>query len=40
MARAATRDDLEKLEMRLTVKVYAAFVAGAGLTKAFDYLLG
>ena len=40
MARVATRDDLEKLESRLTVKVYAAVVAGAGLIKALDYLLG
>ena len=40
MARVATRDDLEKLELRLTVKVYAAVVAGAGLIKALDYLLG
>lgn len=36
----ATRDDLEKLELRLTVTVYAAVVAGAGLIKVLDYLLG
>ena len=33
-------DDLEKLELRLTVKVYAAVVAGAGLIKALDFLIG
>jgi len=36
----ATRDDLEKLELRLTLKVYAAIVAGVALIKALDYLLG
>ena len=36
----ASKDDLEKLELRLTVKMYAAVVAGAGLIKALDYLLG
>ena len=36
----ASKDDLDKLELRLTVKVYAAVVAGAGLIKALDYLLG
>lgn len=35
-----TRDDLEKLDLRLGVKVYVAVVAGAGLIKALDYLLG
>lgn len=36
----ATRDDLEKLELRLALKVCAAVVAGAALIKALDYLLG
>jgi 3-oxoacyl-(acyl-carrier-protein) synthase len=36
----ASKDDLEKLELRLTVKVYAAVVAGAGLIKALDFLIG
>ena len=36
----ATRDDLEKLELRLTLKLYAAVVAGVALIKALDYLLG
>ncbi len=40
MARLATRDDLEKIESRLTLKVYAAVVAGVALVKALDYLLG
>lgn len=40
MARLATRDDLKKLELRLTLKVYAAIVAGVALIKALDYLLG
>ena len=36
----ATRDALEKLELRLTLKVYAAVAAGVALIKALDYLLG
>jgi len=36
----ATRDDLERLELRLTLKVCAAVVAGVALIKALDYLLG
>lgn len=36
----ATRDDLEKLESRLGVKVYAAVVAGVALIKALDFLIG
>lgn len=36
----ATRDDLEKLELRLALKVYAAVVAGAGLIKVLDFLIG
>ena len=36
----ATRDDLKKLELRLTLKVYVAVVAGVALIKALDYLLG
>ena len=38
--RPATRDDLEKLEWRLAVKVYAAVVAGVALIKALDSLIG
>ena len=40
MARLATRDDLEKIESRLTLEVCAAVVAGVALVKALDYLLG
>lgn len=36
----ATRDDLEKLELRVTLKVYAAVVAGVALIKALDFLIG
>ena len=32
-----TRDDLEKLELRVTLKVYAAVVAGVALIKALDF---
>ena len=35
-----TRDDLEKLELRVTLKVYAAVVAGVALIKALDFLIG
>ena len=39
-----TKDDLEnaveKLELRITTKVYAAVVVGVGLIKALDFLLG
>ena len=36
----ATRDDLQKFELRLTLRVYAAVVAGVALIKALDHLLG
>ena len=36
----ATKDDLEKLELRVTLKVYAAVVAGVALIKALDFLIG
>ncbi len=35
-----TRGDLEKLELRVTLKVYAAVVAGVALIKALDFLIG
>jgi len=34
------RGDLEKLELRMTIKLYAAVVAGVGLVKALDFLVG
>ena len=34
------KGDLEKLELRMTIKLYAAVVAGAGLVKALDFLVG
>ncbi len=36
----ATKDDLEELELRVTLKVYAAVVAGVALIKALDFLIG
>ena len=36
----ATRGDLEKLELRVTRKVYVAVVAGVALIKALDFLIG
>ncbi len=40
---AVTKDDLvkaiEKLELRITIKIYAAVVAGVGAIKALDFLL-
>ena len=39
-----TKDDLEnaveKLELRITIKVYGAVVVGVALIKALDFLLG
>ena len=39
-----TKGDLEnaveKLELRITAKVYAAVVVGVGLIKALDFLVG
>ena len=37
---AMVRADMEKLELRLTLKVYAAVAAGAGLIKVLDFLIG
>ena len=37
---ALVRADMEKLELRITLKVYAAVAAGVGLVKALDFLLG
>ena len=37
---AAVRADLEKLELRMTNKAYAAVAAGVGLVKALDFLIG
>jgi hypothetical protein len=37
---ALVRSDMEKLELRITIKVYAAVAAGAGLIKALDFLIG
>jgi len=34
------RGDLEKLELRMTIKLYAAVVVGVGLVKALDFLVG
>ena len=34
------KDDLEKLELRMTLKLYAAVAAGVGLVKALDFLVG
>jgi len=34
------RGDLEKLELRMTIKLYAAVAAGVGLVKALDFLVG
>ena len=36
----ATKDDLEKLELRMTLKMYAAVAAGVGLVKVLDFLIG
>ena len=34
------RADMEKLELRMTNKLYAAVAAGVGLVKALDFLIG
>ena len=31
---------MEKLELRITLKLYAAVAAGVGLVKALDWLVG
>ena len=37
---AAVRSDVEKLELRMTIKTCAAVAAGVGLIKALDFLIG
>ena len=37
---AAVQANLERLELRMTNKVYAAVAAGVGLVKALDWLVG
>lgn len=37
---ALVRADMEKLELRLTLKFYAAVAVGVGLVKALDFLVG
>ena len=37
---AAVRVDMEKLELRMTNKVYGAVAASVGLVKALDWLVG
>ena len=37
---AAVQANLEKLELRMTNKVYGAVAAGVGLVKALDWLVG
>ena len=37
---ASVRADMEKLELRMTLKLYAAVAAGVGLVKVLDYLIG
>ena len=37
---ALVRADMEKLELRITLKLYAAVAAGVGLVKALDFLVG
>ena len=36
----ATKDGLEKLELRMTLKMCAAVAAGVGAVKALDFLIG
>ena len=36
----STKDDLEKLELRMTLKMYAAVAAGVGMVKVLDFLIG
>ena len=35
----ATKTDIEKLELRMTIKFYAAVGIGVGLIKALDFLI-
>ena len=37
---ALVRSDVEKLELRMTIKMYAAVAGGVGLIKALDFLIG
>ena len=37
---ASVRADMEKLELRMTLKLYAAVAAGVGLVKVLDFLIG
>ncbi len=37
---ALVRADMEKLELRLTLKLYGTVAAGVGLVKALDFLVG
>ncbi len=37
---ALVRADMEKLELRMTIKLYAAVGIGVGLIKALDFLIG
>lgn len=37
---ARVRSDMEKLELRMTIKMYAAVAGGVGLIKALDFLIG
>ena len=37
---ALVRSDMEKLELRMTIKTYAAVAGGVGLIKALDFLIG
>ena len=37
---ASVRTDMEKLELRMTLKLYAAVAAGVGLVKVLDFLIG
>ena len=37
---ALVRSDMEKLELRMTIKMYAAVAGGVGLIKALDFLIG
>ena len=37
---ALVRSEMEKLELRMTIKMYAAVAGGVGLIKALDFLIG
>ena len=37
---ASVRADMETLELRMTLELYAAVAAGVGLVKVFDFLIG